>query len=113
MPRIPPFLTRMRAMLLRGRLRAESDDEIQFHLEMEIDHHRARGLSTEDARRAARLSFGGVERFREETRDARGMVWLDSLGQDFRIALRGFRRTPTFAVTAVLVLAIGIGMASA
>ncbi len=103
-------LARIRAAFGRTRLRDESDDEVRFHLEMEIEHNVSRGLSPADARRAALVAFGGVERFREETRYARGGVVLDGLARDFRVALRGFRRSPTFAVTAVLILGLAIGM---
>lgn len=103
-------LVRLRALFHRKRLREELDEELRFHLEMETEHHRARGMPPPDARRAALLAFGGVERFREETRDARGGVMVDGLARDLRIAFRGFRRSPTFAVTAVLILGLAIGM---
>lgn len=103
------LLARLRAVFERARLRDESDEEVRFHLEMEIEHNLARGLSPADARRAARRAFGGVERFREETRDARGMVWLESLAQDLRYAVRGLRRHSSFAAAAILTLALGIG----
>jgi putative ABC transport system permease protein len=107
------LLARIRALFSRTRLRDESDEEVRFHIEMEIEHHRARGLSPADARRAAHIAFGGVQRFREETRAARGGILIDSISRDIRVALRGFRRTPTFALAVVAILGVGIGTAVA
>ncbi len=107
------LVARIRGLIRRNRLREELDEEVRFHLEMEIEHQRARGLSTSDAQRVAHLAFGPLQRFREEARDARGGAILDKLSRDVRVALRSFRRTPTFAATAILVLGLGIGMTSA
>jgi hypothetical protein len=107
------LVARLRGLLHRNRLREELDEEVRTHLEMEAEYHRVRGLPPEEARRAALLAFGGVERFREETRAARGGVIIDGLARDIRIALRGFRRAPTFAITAVLILGVAIGMTTA
>ncbi|HET7612773.1 MAG TPA: permease prefix domain 1-containing protein, partial [Gemmatimonadaceae bacterium] len=68
-------LTRVRELFRnRSRAAAEQNEEFAFHLEMETAENVRRGMSEADARRAALLRFGGTQRFREETSDARGVV---------------------------------------
>jgi predicted permease len=92
----------------------EVDDELRFHLDMRIRDYLARGYTRDEAERAARERFGDVEHVRRtlQSHDAR-RERMSRLWQDARLALRGFRRTPTFFVTAVLILGLGIGMATA
>lgn len=103
---------RLRALLRRSTVEAELDEELRFHLTREADKLAASGLSREDAWRRARIDFGGVEQIKEDCRDARGIRFLDELGQDLRHAIRLFGRTPAFAAAIVLTLAIGIGVYS-
>ena len=98
-----------RAILGKGREELELDDEIRFHLEMEARELEAGGLSSREARRRARLAFGGVEGVKEKVRDERGGRIVDDFFQDLRLALRTLPRQPLFALAVVLVLAIGIG----
>src|SRR5262245_52178682 len=95
----------------RSHVAREQDDEFSFHLEMETAENVRRGMSDADARRAALLSFGGMQRFREETSDARGVVALDNLARDLRFALRRLRRAPGFSAGVIATLGIGIGAA--
>jgi len=95
----------------RSRSAAEQDEEFSFHLEMETAENLRRGMSDADARRAALLRFGGRQRFREETSDARGVVTLDNVARDTRFALRRLRRAPAFAAGVIATLGIGIGAA--
>src|SRR5215475_6089283 len=88
---------RLRASLRRGKVEREMERELRFHLEMETAENIRRGMSEEEARRAALRSFGGVERTKENLRDARGLGWLEDALQDFRYALRALRRKPGFA----------------
>ena len=92
-----------------GRADAELSREIASHLALLEEDFRRRGLSAEDARVAARRAFGGVEQAKEVQRDARSFPWLDDARRDLRHAARLLRRTPLFALTASLSLAIGIG----
>lgn len=102
-----------RTLFARARREAELEEEIRFHLETAAAQHRERGLSAEDARRAALLDFGGVDRAKEEMRDAWTLAGLAELAADTRMAFRGFRKRPAYAGTVVLTLALAIGAAGA
>jgi putative ABC transport system permease protein len=103
------LLNRLRAWLSRERLDRELDDEIRAHLELAERDARAAGLSPEQARLAARRSFGGVEGIKEEYRDERGVPWLENLLRDIRHGLRGMRRAPGLCAGIILILGAGIG----
>ncbi|MDQ2970977.1 MAG: ABC transporter permease, partial [Acidobacteriota bacterium] len=93
----------------RSRAERELEEEMRFHLDLEIEKHRARGLSAGDARREALLSFGGVEKFKDEVRDQSAARFLETVWQDLRYGLRGLRKNPAFSAAAVVTLALGIG----
>jgi len=103
------LLRRVRALLRRGALERETDEELRHHLEMERAELARGGLSPDEARRQALVAFGGVERFKEEARDARGFPWLEDLAQEIRYAFRSLRRSPAFAVVALLTISLAIG----
>src|SRR4051812_22035724 len=85
------------------------DDEIRFHLEEEAREGMASGLSAREARDAARRAFGSVELSKEVTRQMWNGSAFSRVGRDVRYAVRTMARTPGFAVTAVLSLALGVG----
>jgi putative ABC transport system permease protein len=106
------LLTRMRFFFLRPR-QGELDEEMQFHLEQATESYIAAGMTPEEARRQARVLFGGVEAARENCHEEQPGWWLGTVAQDVRYALRGFRRAPVFAVTVIATLALGIGTTTA
>jgi putative ABC transport system permease protein len=110
---IADLLERLRALVFRTRWQRELDEEIRFHLEQDEAARVRAGADPAAARRAALLAFGGVERCREATFDASGVRPLHDLAADVRFTLRGLRRNPGFTATAILVLALAIGAATA
>lgn len=100
---------KMRALAGKRRGDREFDEELAAHLALLEDEYRAKGLSDREARRAARLRLGGLESLKEANRDQRGWPLVESAWQDVQYALRGWRRNPVFAATAIGTLALGIG----
>ena len=96
--------------LLRGdRVERELDAELRGYVEMLADERIQRGLDPERARREARLALGGVEQVKEQVRAVRAGALLEQIAQDVRYAVRGLRRAPVFAATAIVTLALGLG----
>jgi predicted permease len=100
---------RLEVLLRKDMVEKELNEEMQFHLDMEIRQHIACGMTESEARRRAMIDFGGVERFKEEVRDVRGARLLDDMLQDMRVASRSLPKQPAFLIAVLLTLAIGIG----
>ena len=69
-------------------------------------------MSEAEARRATRLEFGGMEQIKEDCRESRGTLWLVSIVQDLRFGVRILAKSPGFSITAIVVLALGIGVST-
>jgi predicted permease len=107
------IVAQCRSFVLRRRRQDELDEELRLHLEQEIALRVARGVSASDARREALRVFGGVEKTKDECRDAWGLRVVDQLRRETRYAVRRLGRDWRFSVLAVLILALGIGVNTA
>ncbi|HKA37584.1 MAG TPA: ABC transporter permease [Thermoanaerobaculia bacterium] len=101
---------RLRSIFRRGRVEAELDEELRFHLDRKTEEGIAQGLSPEEARRRARLAMGGLDQRKEEIRDTRRVHWLTDFFDDLRYAFRSLRRTPGLTAFIVVTISLGIGM---
>jgi predicted permease len=102
---------RIRRLFKSSEYEREIDDELRFHIDMETEKNIRSGMSPREARRAAMIAFGGVDRHTEATREARGTALLESILKDFAYAARGLARQRGFTIVAVLALGAGVGAA--
>jgi hypothetical protein len=100
---------RLQMLMHRGREAKRLEAELQDHLEHQIAENLAAGMGAEEARQAALRSFGNPTLLREQARESWSWNWMEALVRDARIGTRTLLRTPGFALTAILVMALGIG----
>jgi predicted permease len=109
MTRLLIFLSRLRGLFLKRKLEDEMADEMQSHLEMQIEDLVRQGMSPEEARYLALRKFGGVDQVKETYRDRRTLPWIETFLRDLRYGIRMLRRSPGMTAVAILSLALGIG----
>jgi predicted permease len=100
---------RLHALIRHGELDRGLNAEMRFHIEMETEKNIRLGMSHDDARLRALRSFGPMEKHKEETRDARGISWFETLAADLRYGGRALLKHPGYTLLAVLTLGLGIG----
>jgi predicted permease len=104
---------RVRALFRLGEVEDELDEELRFHFDREVQKYIGRGISEEEAKRMARLAFGGREKVKEDCREARGTGFIELTLDDAKYAIRQLVGNPTFSVVMILTLALSIGANSA
>lgn len=104
---------RVTLLLHRDRFTRELEEELRTHIAMRSEANSASGMSETDARHAARRQFGNATILAEASRDAWGGVWVEQRLRDLTVAVRGFCRAPSLAISAIVILGVGIGMSVA
>ena len=103
------FLCKLRNFVWPRRAEDDLAREVAAHLQLLQDDFRRQGMTADEARLAARRAYGGIEQVKELHREARSWLWLEQILQEVQFSMRSLSKSPGFALTAVLALALGIG----
>jgi putative ABC transport system permease protein len=103
------LLRRCRALIHKDAMEHELDEEMQYHLERDIEQKIKSGMTPEDARYAALKAFGGVDQSKEECRTARGVTFVEDILRDVSYSVRVLLKSYAFTFVVIVTLALGIG----
>src|SRR5216684_8586270 len=107
------MITQLVNWFRRKKLETGLERELRYHLDRRITDLESSGLPTGEARRQALRELGGIAQIEEEVRDIWLTRWLRDFADDFRLSVRSFLRIPSFSITAVLSIVLGIGATTA
>jgi predicted permease len=99
----------LQRLFSRKQLERELDKELHFHFETQVADKVRSGIPESEARRLTRLEFGGIDQVKEDCRESRGTMWVESILHDLRYGIRQLQRSPGFAIIAIVSLTLGIG----
>ena len=100
---------RLRGSTARAAVESEMQEEMRFHLEKAIERYVRQGVSADEARRRALIDFGAREALKEDAREASRARPIENIASDLHFAFRSLRKSPAFAIAAVLTVTLGIG----
>ena len=110
MPNFQFLVRRLKALWHPQRVHDEIAEEFSFHIEQRTQENVRRGMTPDEARHEAEHRFGHLTQIRERGYEVRGGGWVESFLKDIAFGVRVLRRKPAFTITAVITLALGIGV---